>query len=187
MASVSSNLRSLTKQRPIQADWEEIARQLHEDGNDRGAAILASTLVEHALFLVIARRIPGAGLHYAKLFEDDGMFASFDARVTMASVLDVIGELTLKNLRTIKHIRNTFAHASVPVTFATREVVAACDTLTTELAARNFAWSTPKEKFVSICSGIAESLEHYAARCHRTRADFLDPATMVPLVPATLP
>jgi hypothetical protein len=54
-----------------------------------------------------------------------GPLETFSQRITMGRVLGIYGEDTEYNLNVIRQIRNTFAHAHTPITFATKEVAAA--------------------------------------------------------------
>jgi hypothetical protein len=98
-------------------------------GYDRGFSILSTTLVERSLARAIALRLPGAKDHYSRLFDNDEMLSTLDARITLGEVMGIIGTKTKRNLNAIKHIRNTFAHAAVPITFDTPEITEACGEL----------------------------------------------------------
>src|ERR1700747_724469 len=124
--SVKSKLTDLTLRHPDQADIDEINRQIDSEENDRGAAILAGTLVENALAYVISRREPSFTKRHKKLFQHNGIFSTFDARIILAEAMNIFGAVTNHNLDLIKHVRNVFAHASVPVKFSTPEINAAC-------------------------------------------------------------
>lgn len=61
------------------------------------------------------------------LTKQGGPPENFSQRITMRRILGVYGADTENNLNILRHrhIRNAFAHAHVPITFQTREVVAA--------------------------------------------------------------
>jgi hypothetical protein len=141
MASVNAKLRALRLRRPTLAEIEEINRQAEADNNDRGASILAATMVENALVFALSRhlRIP---TNLGKLFENEGPLATFDDRVRMSLALSIFGADTHHNLETIKHVRNTFAHASAPITFATPEIAAACGALRAPSDLHGKIWSS---------------------------------------------
>jgi hypothetical protein len=109
--SVKSELRTLTLRRPTSADIEEINRQIEAENNERGAALLAATLVENALAWGITNKITSFSYHYNKLFEHNGLFSTFDSRIILAHSLTIFGTETLHNLDIIKHVRNAFVFA----------------------------------------------------------------------------
>src|SRR5262249_17154159 len=47
-------------------------------------------------------------------------------KITIAAAFEIIGKITQENLRLIRHVRNAFAHAKIPITFNTPEVSAVC-------------------------------------------------------------
>jgi hypothetical protein len=185
--SIKSKLRVLTRRRPTSADIEEINRQIESENNQRGAALLAATPVENALVWAITSRIASFSSHYVKLFENEGLFSTFDSRITIAHSLYIFGSETLHNLDTVKHVTNAFAHAGVPVTFGTDEIAAACHTLRAPPNLRGKIWDSPRNKFVTVCYAVTSDLFDYALKCRRSRADLLEPTTIVPVVPASLP
>jgi hypothetical protein len=71
-------------------------------------------------------------LHVSDDIKDDldkpgGPLESFGQRITIGRALGIYGEHTEYNLDLLRLIRNSFAHAHVPITFETREIVAAVD------------------------------------------------------------
>jgi hypothetical protein len=185
--SIKSKLTDLTLRHPSQADIDEINRQIDAEDNDRGAAVLAVTLVENALAYAISRRDSRFSYRHKKLFQYNGLFSTLYARITLAEAMNIFGPVTNHNLDLIKHIRNVFAHASVPVKFSTPEINEACLALKAPSDLKGKAWGTPREKYVAACYAIVSELADYASRCHRRRADILEPATMVTVTPTPLP
>jgi hypothetical protein len=185
--SIKSKLMALTLRHPSQADIDEINRQIEAEDNDRGAAVLAATLVENALAFALSRRDSRIAQRYSQLFQYNGLLSTFDARIKFAESMNIFGPLTNHNLDLIQHIRNVFAHASVPVKFSTPEINDACLALKAPRDLKGRAWDSPREKYMAACYAITSELADYAAGCHGRRADLLDPATMVPVTPPPLP
>jgi hypothetical protein len=190
--SVSSELRKLGNARTGLAHLDEFYRQIDSEGNDRGAAILATTFLERALEYALSRRLPvTSDDHFYKLFDNEGPLSTFDYKIIMASALHIIGPDTQSNLTLIKHVRNAFAHASMPILFSEKAISDACGNLKVrpnpETFRRDFKVDTPRQKFCTVCEIIAVDLTMHAASYVRVRADFVSPETMVPMVPTALP
>jgi hypothetical protein len=187
--SINSDLRALRMRSPTLGDVEEIHRQIVTEKNDRGTAILAATLVENAITYAISRQNSRFAYRARKLFENNGPISTLDAKILIADCFGMLGPNTRHNLDIIKHIRNTFAHARIPITFITSEIESACHALreppTADMNGRK--WDSPREKFGASCYAISKRLLDYASRCIRVPADILDPATMVPVTPPSLP
>lgn len=189
MVSVNAKLRALRIRMPSGEEHSQILKQVNLAGNDRGAAILLTTYVERTIAQAISLRIPGAANHYSKLFENDGMLSTLDCRIIMANVLGIIGPTTVENLNTIKHVRNTFAHASIAVTFETQEIKDACSSLTTFL--RDEHPEGAKKQYASCCLAITTGLVTYSRSItdyiHKNSLAPLNARTVVPYIPASLP
>ena len=193
--SISSDLRKLRLQRAGSDYLGEYYDQIDSEKNDRGAAILAATFLENSLEFAVSRRLPNAARLLSKIFENDGPLSSFDAKITIADALNIYGGVTSHNLNMIKHVRNTFAHASIPISFQTDEVSAACETL--KLPSDNpqryreaLPFRTPREKYTTICEVTGVEFRNYAARCVNMRADLVATrceGQFIPIAPAPLP
>jgi len=187
--SVKSDLRKLRLRTPTADDIRSIAQQIIDERNDRGAAILAATLVENAITYAIKRQNGRFAYQAAKLFENDGPIGSFDAKILIAECFGMFGPTTRHNIDIIKHVRNTFAHTPIPITFDTQEIRSACDSLIEPpIADRDGRpWASARAKFVAACYAITKRTGDYAAQCVNRRADLFDPATMIPVTPEPLP
>jgi hypothetical protein len=64
------------------------------------------------------------------LFERDGPLATFSGNIAFAVALQLVTGDTIKNLNSIRRIRNAFAHSALPITFITPEVVRELSRLT---------------------------------------------------------
>lgn len=99
--------------------------------DDRAAALVASTLLEHALEEAISGHFaPIDPNDIRRLFEGDnereGTLGSFYAKIWLAYALGVFGKQILDDLNMIRHIRNVFAHSPIDVTFDTPDIGGAC-------------------------------------------------------------
>jgi hypothetical protein len=189
--SISSALRKLRLQRSSLQYMEEFYRQIDAEQNHRGAAILAAVLVNDALESALCRRLPNPTNYFTRLFDNEGPLSTLDAKILMAQCFGIIGSLTQRNLETVKHVRNTFAHAGVPIDFSTKEIVDACNTLVLPPRPETFReylpFDTARQKYTSTCETTALSLMNYAAGCGKVRASLMRPDAMVPVTPAPLP
>jgi hypothetical protein len=70
--SISSQLRELRLKFPTPADIEELRQQINAENNDRGAAILASTLVHNALYHALTERLSLNYSSRAAVFDNYG-------------------------------------------------------------------------------------------------------------------
>ena len=190
--SVSSALRKLRLRGTSLEYLEEFYKQINAEENDRGAAILSAVTVETMLINTIVRRLPNGAAMYGQIFENQGPLATFDDKIVIAQALGIIGPETKNNLNTIKHIRNTFAHAGIPITFSTREIADACGALTVPPNPRRFSNEdlvlfTPRQRYTGICEATAVNLQIYAIGCGYVRIELVRPGAMIPMTPAPLP
>jgi DNA-binding MltR family transcriptional regulator len=91
-------------------------QQHYKDESDRSAAILASSFLENCLEQLIREKLAD---HPVKdgLFRCFGPFATFSARADIALLLGLIPEHIYNDLKTIRKIRNEFAHTPRPLSF----------------------------------------------------------------------
>jgi hypothetical protein len=109
------------------------------------------------------------GLH-DEMYSQDGPLGTFARKISMAAAYEAIGPISRENLRLIRHIRNAFAHAKVPITFQTPQVAAACG----ELQRVNIfdppeevdqsPQMTPRARFEIVCAETMIRLSTYAGR-----------------------
>jgi DNA-binding MltR family transcriptional regulator len=100
--------------------------------DDRSVAIVAGTLLEHALESAVSSYFVDVGeAEIRKLFEGDGeregAIGSFHAKASIAYALGVFGPQTRSDLSLIRRIRNVFAHSAAIVSFTTESVTGACN------------------------------------------------------------
>lgn len=120
--SILSKLRALSRQQGSIEDFAEFSRQIRSEENDRGAALLAVTNADMALTQVIYSVLRPDDSAKDRLEQEGGPLQSFSQRITIGSVLGIYGSDTKHNLDLLRHIRNAFAHAHIPITFQTKEV-----------------------------------------------------------------
>jgi hypothetical protein len=96
---------------------------------DRSVAIVGAAYVDLVLRDAIAARLlPDANL-MAELFENRGALQEFGARIKVAFALRLCGAAAYHDLRTIKDIRNAFAHSAEAMDFCHQDVARLCETL----------------------------------------------------------
>src|SRR3984885_4981880 len=123
-------LNRLTDTQPSHGHFALWQEEVTAEKNDRGAAILLGTNVENAIQSAIVRFIDVQAGQSGRLFRSNAPLSSFANKITIAYALNIFGEETQTNLELIRSVRNTFAHAKVPITFETTEVQRACEFLT---------------------------------------------------------
>ncbi len=190
--SIPQKLRALTNSRTGLQHQEEFYRQIDSENNDRGAAILAATFLERSLEYALSRRLPIVDDEsFYAVFDNEGPLSTFDNKLRMARALKVIGAFTDKNIGLVNKIRNAFAHASIPIVFATKEVSDACALFilppNPETFRSKLEFTTPRQKYCAICEVTSSALVLHAASYVRIRADCLPGETMCPVTPLSLP
>ncbi len=138
--------------------------EISQEKNDRGAGILLATNVENSLDYVLLKTLYGPT---DKLFDQNGPLSSFSNKIQMGRALGLYGEQTSSNLDTIRHIRNAFAHAQIPITFETPEVAAGCRLLTIQEVLFPRAVREPpvadkmtaRALFTEVCNTIAHNFQ----------------------------
>src|SRR5580704_19143533 len=88
---------------------------------------------------------------------------SLNNKVRVANAVGLITDETRSSLEVIRRIRNAFAHAMVPISFKTREVLNACSLLTvpkplpptTVLSSEGLS---PRETYQRTCETISHNL-----------------------------
>ena len=105
-------------------------RTHHHD--DRAEVLVAGTLLEQSLQVAIQKKfVLTSPEDIASVFTDDSApLNSFDAKVRIAFALGLMGPLAKADLTIMRHIRNTFAHSRLKVSYKTPEIVTACEQIT---------------------------------------------------------
>jgi hypothetical protein len=130
MASIVEGLRKLGYRYPTGLDGDEFTKQLAPGGSDRGACLLVAAQLETELEAAIEATIgPFSDEIRGSLVEQDGPAATFARKIVLASALGILGPDLRHNFRLVRHIRNAFAHARIPIKFETPEIEMACNDL----------------------------------------------------------
>ena len=131
--SQQPTLKSLSRELPNQAEIDQIVSQLVTE-SDRGAALVAGTLLEAGLKLAIACRFAQVDASTMKTWFEgsDAPIATFSSKIRIARGLAIFGPETQKKLMKIKDVRNAFAHALKPIDFSNPTLISACEIFTDE-------------------------------------------------------
>jgi hypothetical protein len=127
--SISNTLKELTRGTPTGAHLSEIQEQAKAENNDRGAAILMATNLENALEYAIEKKLQLSEEQREEMFSFDAPVGTFSRKIIIGSAVKLIGSQARMNLNIVRLIRNTFAHARIPITFQTAGIKSACDAL----------------------------------------------------------
>ncbi|WMT71062.1 hypothetical protein [Bradyrhizobium sp. Ash2021] len=122
--SILKDLRMLSRKQGSVEDIAEFTKQLHNESNDRGAALLAVTNADVALSAALYQRLRIGEAKREEFDKLGGPLETFSQRIMMGEVLQIYGPDTKYNLDLLRLLRNTFAHAHIPVTFETKEIAA---------------------------------------------------------------
>jgi hypothetical protein len=130
VASKIDALRKLSYAPATQDHQGAFERQMEPGTSGRGACLLVVAQLENELEAAIVSAMPKMQSDVrSEMFERDGPMATFARKTSMAVALGIIGAKSRANLKIIRHVRNAFAHAKIPIDFDTDEVVAACSEL----------------------------------------------------------
>jgi hypothetical protein len=125
LMSILKDLRALTRQQGDTDHIAEFTKQLYNESNDRGSALLAVTNADVALTQALYQRLR-LGLAEREDFDKPGgPLENFSQRIKMGRALQIYGPDTESNLDLLRLLRNAFAHAHIPITFDTKQVAAA--------------------------------------------------------------
>lgn len=142
---------------------------LHKE-SDRTAAIAGASLVESVLqeLLITSFRRKSADL-LPRLFENRGPLSDFNSKILVAEAFGVIGTQQAAEIQRIRHIRNCFAHARLPVSFSTKEIATEVQDFIALIAMKavnekhqsgpNFSHMSDKASYVLICHIVMIMLE----------------------------
>jgi hypothetical protein len=168
MVSKTEALRRLTTyQKMSEEHHKAFEKQVRAETNDRGACILISANLENALDAALQQFLSPP---YDDMFEADGPLATFARKISIAHAFRIIGPVTKENLRLIRHVRNAFAHAKIPIEFKTPEVRALIDDLlpynmsvTPPVVTKSDkAFRFPRNIFEDVCNSISQMLYVYS-------------------------
>lgn len=100
-----------------------------EKQTDRAVAIVGAAFVDLVLRDVISAKLLPDDKIMTELFENRGALQDFGSRVTLAYALRLCGSAAYHDLRSIKDIRNAFAHSAEAMDFRHQDVARLCGEL----------------------------------------------------------
>lgn len=115
--TLMSGLKELIEAEPTLEHYEQYFAEAKSETNDRGAALLLAANLENVLDIAIIKRLR-LGEKSNNLFGINSPLGTFGFKIRISSAIGIIGNETVENLSLIKAIRNTFAHAKIPVKFS---------------------------------------------------------------------
>lgn len=155
-------LKKLGRRMPEPADIKAFSREIRQEKNDRGAAMLICGFLDQCLMLAIVRQLPNQTAAM-KLFEDRAALHNFSDKINMAHAMGLYGEQTRRNLDILRTVRNLFAHSTRALSFKTPEVAQACDMLVPPsrhgvLRNTELKFTTGREKYITTGFAVAQRL-----------------------------
>lgn len=124
--SKAGDLRKLSAQPMTQEHNQAMLDQAFGEKNDRGACLLFASNLENALDAVLSSWCGLSDKDADFVFQSDGIFGTFSRKIYSARALRIIGPITHENLSIIRHVRNAFAHAKLPINFQTAQIATIC-------------------------------------------------------------
>jgi hypothetical protein len=128
MVSPVQTLRKLSRRDSSPEHHAAYVEQLMSETNHRGTCIILCANVETALDAALQSMLFLD--ENSSLFDGDDQFSTFARKIALGYALRIFAAQTKDNLTTMRHLRNAFAHAKIPLTFDTPEVAAVCDQFT---------------------------------------------------------
>jgi hypothetical protein len=127
MASPTKKLRDLTAKRAGPEYQEAYDKQTGADADDRSFCLLLASMLENELERNIDSRLGDAADTYRdELYGGDGPLGTFSRKEIIAAACGILGPISKSNFKLVRSLRNAFAHAKIPITFETPEIVAVC-------------------------------------------------------------
>jgi hypothetical protein len=123
------DLRRLAGSDPTVENLEAVESELYFSKSDRATVIMYGQVVEtnlQRLIYSIMRQDMNSS-DKRRLFEYEGSFGTFSAKIIGAYALNLIGPTTKFDLDLLRFIRNQFAHSRVHLNFSMPEVTATCN------------------------------------------------------------
>jgi hypothetical protein len=127
------NERYMAAHAKLDAAMKEIQAQ-----TDRGAAIIASSLIENSLRdALVARFLPLNNEFRDNMFGSRGFLGSFAAKIDMGLAVGLYQRPAHRDLTQIRRVRNEFAHNIEPLSFESPGVKKLCDRILLDLPFRD--------------------------------------------------
>ena len=115
-------LRELSKHLPSRPEIKKIMDSFL-DKDDLHTAIIAVSIVEAHLQKLIVSRLHRSDADFTnRLFENRGPLSDFNSKILIAEAFGLLTRPLADELHVLRAIRNTFAHAKMPLSFDLRPV-----------------------------------------------------------------
>jgi DNA-binding MltR family transcriptional regulator len=153
----------------------------NEKQADRAVAIVGAAYVDLVLRDAISTKLLRDEELMALLFENRGPLQEFGSRIQMTYALGLCGRAAYDDLRTIKSVRNAFAHSAEPIDFQHQDVARFCAALwyPKRIHVKNRPDpQTPREQYVRAIALITDMFHSDFMR--RQRGMLGDPHIMAP-------
>jgi hypothetical protein len=159
-------LRALSRGLPTPDDIAATEEDMLET-SDRGAAIIAASMLERCIEAAIISNLPRRDKKMLdKMSEHDGALSSFYSKVHLGYAMGLYSDKILSELESIRKIRNVFAHSAKNVTFETAPIAHQCAKLRRrESYTQEFptSFSEQRTRFLAACISITKILLATAA------------------------
>lgn len=176
--SITSRLTKLTTKPATPEHQEEYDKQTGAKADDRTLCLLLACQLENTLERAIDFIVEDQTDDLRRdLYGPDGPLGNFSRKITIAVATKILGPISQENFRLMRHIRNAFAHAKLPITFDTEEVAAACAALVRfnifdppeEVDQKPDL--SPRDRFVTVCHETMIRLTRYTGHDPKFKTD----------------
>jgi hypothetical protein len=122
--------------------------------SDRGCALLAASHLDFLLEKLLSIKLIGTKKQKKQIFDFNGPLGTFSGRIIMAYSLGLISEIRLKDLQTIRKIRNDFGHSPLTISFENERIKSLSNNLKLIIDSNK----TSRAKFITSVSFISGGL-----------------------------
>ncbi|WP_296539709.1 hypothetical protein [Rhizorhabdus sp.] len=157
-------LRQEASSRPVTDEEADALMDAFFKGHPYVAAILGQCMVEYDLDTLLRFALKVDGAMWKRLIEPDGPLGTFSRKTTTAAALGLVSEITVSKLRTIRIIRNHFAHSQRLLRFNDAHIVA-------ELKSTKFMKTKDEAEVESLMAFVAETNEAAGLTVYRRICD----------------
>ena len=168
---ILSSLRQMIKAEFVSIRPADYVKHLKKE-SDRGAIILAASLVDDALKEALGRKLEAANSdEKTRIFDHMGSLGTFSSKIALAQALSIISRTVRKQIEIIKECRNVAAHAHIAVDFTTPQVVTGLVNMFDDEAAADVAsWTRVRlrDTFILLCGIHADYIMEHDKTENRT-------------------
>ena len=136
-------------------EYISFRRELTKE-SDRGCALLAASHLDFMLEKTLRQILCGTNKHLDSLFDFNGPLGTFSGKILLTYSLGLLSDYHLKDLQSIRKIRNEFGHTPKIISFDEPQITKFTNGL--KLVANSRA-ETSRLKFISSVSLISGTLE----------------------------